>query len=265
MDATTSTSWEYVPANPAAIKPVDDYSHLLYARGYVIHTDQHSPVVPDFWLRTRFADRIVRWDPRGTLAAYDDGQCGILIFGHALHSELGTTDMRTIGQHLLDARREGRQQYLDALEDQFGQFIVVDREGDDIRFQTDAIGLRAAFHNEDASLIAAHVRAVGLTLNAPDSKWVEWVSNTRNNDFPGRATRYEGVWQLLPNSEVQLGTGKINRVGPRPYTPLTVEQAADLMVPILERQVEILLSSGRQVLVSASAGVDSRTSLAAFA
>lgn len=265
MDTATTTSWEYVPANPAAIEPADDFSHLLYARGYVIHTEQHSPKVPNFWRSTRFADRIVRWDPRGTLAAYDDGQHGILLFGHALHSELGTTDLRAIGQHLLEARRHGRQAYLDALEDQFGQYVVLDRESNDVRFQTDAIGLRAAFHNEDASLIAAHVRAVGLTLKATDSKYVEWVSNTRNNDFPGRTTRYDGVWQLLPNSELQLGTGAIRRVGPRPYTPLTVEQAADIMVPILQRQVDILLSSPRKILVSASAGVDSRTSLAAFA
>ncbi|MGO1531773.1 hypothetical protein ACT3TB_18690 [Micrococcaceae sp. AOP34-BR2-30] len=261
----TPASWKHVPTNPSAVEPADDFSHLFYARGYILHEPGLKPRRPTFWRSTRFAGRVFRWDPRGGLAAYDDGEIGVLLFGHALHSELGTTDLRTIATHLLEQRRVGRTAYLDALEDMFGQFVVIDRAGDDVRFQTDAIGSRAAFHDTACRVIASHVRAVGRTLKAGDSKYVAWVGNTTNNDFPGRTTRFDGVWQLLPNSELQVNTGEIHRVGPRPYTPLTVEQAAEEMLPILHKQVEVLLASGREIIVSASAGIDTRTSLASFA
>lgn len=257
---------EYVPAAPELISRTEDYSHLHYARGYVYHGEQHSPEVPAFWRSTSFAGGIFRWDPRGALALAEAGDCAVLLFGHALHSELGTTHLGEIAEHLLDGVRRNRASYSDRLDDVFGQYVVIARaRTGTVRLQTDAIGSRAAFHDRRAQIVASHVRLVGETLRAKTSQYRRWVKDVRNNDFPGRTTRYRNVLQLLPNSEVTLGTGRITRVGPRPFDPLSVEEAADQMLPILQRQSELLLTSGRQIIISASAGVDSRTSLAAFA
>lgn len=257
---------EYVPAAPELIGYAEDYSHLRYARGYVYHGGPHSPGVPDSWRSIDFAGRTFRWDPRGALAVAQAGDCAVLLFGHALHSELGTTRIDEIATHLLRGVQQGRASYADRLEDMFGQYVVIARaRTGTVRLQTDAIGSRAAFHDRRAGIVASHVRLVGETIEARTSRYRGWVKDVRNNDFPGRTTRYQNVFQLLPNSEVTLGTGRITRVGPRPFEPLTVDSAADQMLPILQRQSELLLASGREIVISASAGVDSRTSLAAFA
>lgn len=257
---------EYVPAAPELIDSAEDYSHLHYARGYVYHGERHSPEVPGFWRSITFAGRTFRWDPRGTLAVAEAGGCAVLLYGHALHSELGTTDLGRIADHLLTGVRRNRADYADRLEDMFGQYVVIARaRSGAVRLQTDAIGSRAAFHDRRARIVASHVQLVGETIGAKTSRYRGWVKDVRNNDFPGRTTRYRHVLQLLPNSEVTIGSGRITRVGPRPFEPLSVDEAAEQMLPILRSQSELLLDSGREIVISASAGVDSRTSLATFA
>ncbi|GFZ84629.1 hypothetical protein [Nesterenkonia alkaliphila] len=253
------------PAAPKTIPAQPDFSHLRYARGYVLHPENLSPDVPSFWRERTFAGRTFRWDPRVTLAVASSGDHEVLLCGHALDPNLATTDLGRIAAHLLEALRSSRDEYLDILEEMFGQFVVLDRVHNLVRAQTDAIASRSIFHDEQATLISSHVNLVGRTLKRKPSRFTKWLSQPKNQDFPGRTTPYESVWLLTPNTELELGTGEVTRIGPRPYEPLTVEQAADLMQPVLEKQVEVLLESSRKIVVSASAGIDSRSSLAAFA
>ncbi|GAA4915417.1 hypothetical protein [Nesterenkonia rhizosphaerae] len=255
----------HVVADPQKIEAAPDYSHLRFARGYVLHTKDTTPAVPEFWGQREFAGRVFRWDPRVSVAVASAKDQEVLICGHALDPNLGTTDLGTIAARLLVALQSSRQAYLDVLEEMFGQFVVLDRVHGEVRAQTDAIASRALFHDDQATLIASHVNLVGRTLKRKASKFTKWLSQPKTQDYPGRTTPYDGVWLLTPNTELTLGTGDITRIGPRPYEPMTVEQAADLMQPVLETQVAVLLESGRKVVVSASAGIDSRTSLAAFA
>ncbi|MCT1607886.1 hypothetical protein M3B43_11275 [Nesterenkonia massiliensis] len=264
-DNTGLPAVDHRPADPGTIETAPDFSHLRYARGYVLHPKDLSPAVPGFWGQREFAGRVFRWDPRVSLASAGSADHEVLICGHALDPQLETTDLGRIAANLLEALQSSREAYLDVLEEMFGQFVVLDRVHDVVRAQTDAIASRSIFHDDQATLIASHVNLVGRTLKRGASRFTKWLSQPKTQDYPGRTTPYDEVWLLTPNTELTLGSGEIRRIGPRPYEPLTVEQAADLMQPVLEKQVEVLLESGRKIVVSASAGIDSRTSLAAFA
>ncbi|NDK33182.1 asparagine synthetase B family protein [Nesterenkonia haasae] len=231
----------------------------------MLHSPEVRPDVPNFWLRKEIAGRTFRWDPRVSAAAISSGDFEVLICGHALDPQLESTDLVAIAARLLSALEESRRRYLNVLEEMFGQYLVLDRSGDVVRVQSDAIASRSIFHDDDATIIASHVNLVGRTLQKGPSRVTQWVGQTRTNDFPGRTTPFEGVWMLTPNTELTLGTGAIKRIGPRPFEPLSVDAAAKQMVPLLKKQVRVLLRSGRKIVISASAGIDSRTSLAAFA
>lgn len=254
-----------IPSDPTSIERQKDFSHLRFSRGYVLHAPGLDPDVPAFWKSRTFAGRTFRWDPRVGVAVVSDGENEILLCGHSLDPTLETTDLGIIAHKLHAALRESRRSYLHALEELFGQYVVLDHHQGTLRAQTDAIASRSIFHDTEATIIASHVNLVGKTLDRGPSIYVKWVHRTTSLDFPGRTTEFDGVWLLTPNTELTLGSGMIRRVGPLPYNPLTVAQAADQMIPILEKQVKTLKASGREILVSASAGVDSRTSLAAFA
>lgn len=255
---------EHFPATPERIQPAEDLSHLRYSRGYIFHPGGITPDVPEFWNSRQLAACTFRWDPRVSLALASSPGHEVLICGHALDPELGTTNLALIARRLHTARQESRQHYLDVLERLFGQYVVFDGEGSVFRAQSDAIASRSVFHDSSASVLASHVGLVGRTLGKPEGKYLEWVSAPHSNDFPGRSTLYEDVWLLVPNTEITLGTGEVSRIGPRPFEPLSVTEAADQIQPLLEKQVEVLMHSGREIVISASAGIDSRSSLASF-
>lgn len=251
-------------AESLASEPDSSFSHLRYSRGYVLHTPGNSPDIPEFWKEQQFVGRVFRWDPRLAMALVASGDNAVLICGLALDPELGSTDVRKIAHRLLGALDTSRQRYLDLLEDLFGQYVVFDQHGAEVRVQSDAIGSRAIFYDEQTEVVASHSSLVGVTLASKPSSYVEWVGNTGINDFPGRTTQYDQVWQLTPNTELSLSSQRVNRIGPRPFAPLSVDEAAGELVPLVQKQVEILLESNRDIVISTSAGVDSRTSLAAF-
>lgn len=254
-----------IPSDVTSIELQEDFSHLRFSRGYVLHAPGLAPDVPAFWKSQTFAGMTFRWDPRVGVSIVSDGENEILLCGHSLDPTLETTDLGLIAHKLHAALRESRRSYLNALEELFGQYVVLDHHQGTLRAQTDAIASRSIFHDTEATVIASHVNLVGKTLSREPSIYVKWVGRPTSLDFPGRTTEFDGVWLLTPNTELTLGKGTVRRVGPLPYHPLTIAQAADQMIPILEKQVKTLKESGRQIVVSASAGVDSRTSLAAFA
>ncbi|GGE68175.1 hypothetical protein [Nesterenkonia cremea] len=257
------TSGESFDADFSLVPEREDFSHLHYARGYVFSRGP-EPNVPSFWHCINFAEGHFHWDPRVPLARVADGKHEVLICGNAIHTARAESEPFRLAELLLSALSRGREDYLDELEDFSGQFVLFSRSDHSITVQTDAIGCRAAFHDGAAQVIASHANLVGRAVGAPPSPFNDWVARPQTHDFPGRTTAFSDVWLLMPNTEIELNSGSITRVGPRPFEPLTVAEAADEIIPHLEAQVDLLLRGSRKVLISASAGVDSRTSLASF-
>lgn len=257
------TSGELFDADFSLVPEREDFSHLHYARGYIFSRGP-EPDVPSFWHCIDFAEGHFHWDPRVPLARVADGKHEVLICGNAIHTARAESEPIRLAELLLSALSRGREHYLDELEDFSGQFVLFSRSDHSITVQTDAIGCRAAFHDGSAQVIASHANLVGRAVGAPPSPFNDWVARPQTHDFPGRTTAFSDVWLLMPNTEIELNSGSITRVGPRPFEPLTVAEAADEIIPHLEAQVDLLLRGSRKVLISASAGVDSRTSLASF-
>lgn len=253
-----------IPSDPSLVPVSPDFSHLHYARGYAFSRGPEVPV-PEFWRRADFASGRFRWDPRVPLARSSAEEHEVLLCGNAIHTARAISSPEELTGVLVSALRRGRQDYLDELEDLSGQFVVFARSGAEVTVQTDAIGSRAAFHDGGARVVASHANLVGRAVEAAPSRFNDWVRRPETHDYPGRSTAYEDVWMLMPNTELSLDDGAIIRVGPRPFEPLSVAESADRIIPHLRTQVDLLLKGHRKVLVSASAGVDSRTSLASFA
>lgn len=255
---------EHRPRQTEPAEPREDFSHLRYSRGYLYVRDRSMQAPAEHWEHVAFAGGTFHWDARSALAVARQGDAEVLVCGHVLHTGWRTTDAAEVARRLAASLAVSRESFLDDLEDMFGQYVVLDRQGGTLKAQTDGSGARAMFHDAEARLLGSHINLVGTAAGAPPSRIAKWIGDTQSFDMPGRSTEYEGIWFLMPNTEVTVGTGQITRIGPRPYDPLTVDQAVDAMLPHLEIQRDLLLAEDRQILLSMSAGVDTRTSLAAF-
>jgi hypothetical protein len=146
-----------------------------------------------------------------------------------------------------------------------GRYVVFGQSGEDGFLQTDASGLLSAFYSADDDVIASHQNLVSDYMRNPELSVfgsVEWLRSTRAFTYPGLNTRWRGVRLLTANTELSLPTYNIRRVGPRQIEPNSARQAAEKVLELLRVQHPFLYREGLGPMVSLTAGLDSRITLA---
>lgn len=248
----------------AEIDAFEDFRHLRFVRGYYL-TEREPLDLGQHWVTADLGAYTLGWDQRTPSASAAKGSRSVFLIGRAFHLGLNTSSLREIARHLLNTRQASREAYNRALYDLAGRYIVIDHSADGTFLQTDASGMRTAYYATAGGTVSSHA---ALTAQLVGDKRASsfgsstWFKGTKAATHPGRSTEYEAVSMLTPNTELDVSAAKINRVGPFPRGPeLTAEQAASEIVPLLQRQLEALVAEGRP-LVSLTAGLDSRTTLA---
>ncbi|GAA4283362.1 hypothetical protein GCM10022261_08930 [Brevibacterium daeguense] len=136
-----------------------------------------------------------------------------------------------------------------------------------IKVQTDATGLRPVYFSriQHPPVVASHAdlaaRASGAVSSYAADRGFLNAQNLRCP--PGRETGYNGIVALTPNVELDLETRATTRIFPRrpdlsDFEPLSVAE----VVASAREHVASLAEQRGQLLLSLSAGKDSRASLA---
>lgn len=252
------------PMLEAEIAANEEYIHLRYVRGYFL-TDRVAPGLGDHWATTRFGNYTLGWDQRTPSANATIGDRTVVLIGRAFHLVLNTADLEQIVGQIARSRQLGREAYDRELYELSGRYIVIDHGPDGTYLQTDAVGMRSAYYAKTGGTVTSHA---GLTAqiigdDSPSAFGAkDWFRAAKAPSHPGRATEYTGVQVVTPNTELDVATNDLRRVGPTPRgADRPVHEVAAELVPLLQAQIGALVEQGRP-LVSLTAGLDSRTTLA---
>lgn len=233
-----------------------DVSRLLYARGFLLTRSEAS--VPEHWSAVSLGAWTFYHDPVAAVAV----RGGTLLFGHAIDLRSGEGRIGSIAERIDESDGSARQDLIDHLA---GRFLVVQATGDDLRLQQDAAGLRAVYWTDRSERFFAgsHQKLVAEQISAGRSDFAGgYLSRNGFQVTPGRATSHLGVVRLLPNTELGTGTRDLERVYPRDArSEASVGEVAGLVIDSVDAQLPALRSTP-DVVVSLSAGLDSRTTLA---
>jgi 2-polyprenyl-3-methyl-5-hydroxy-6-metoxy-1,4-benzoquinol methylase/transcription initiation factor TFIIIB Brf1 subunit/transcription initiation factor TFIIB len=146
-----------------------------------------------------------------------------------------------------------------------GRFVLFSRDSTESTIQTDAAGLSAIYYTE-GGIVGSHAHLVADASGLDDmSPFADsaWETGNSVSYLPGLATIFSGVRQLTPNTELLIPAMQVRRVYPRrPPTQMSVADAVDQLHPLLTSEVAMLPSRSDSLLVSVTAGIDSRTTLA---
>jgi hypothetical protein len=235
-----------------------EYGTALFARGFLLGRGTPS-FTPDGWKTEQIGDYQILFDPRAALHRSQTGRTELLLVGDAF-------DLREPSRSNLDVARELSRAAdrspddLYALVDYIhGRYAVVYKRGaEHIRVLTDATGMRAVFHTHDGAWSGSHASLVAINGGR------SFQDRPRGRfGYPGRATAYDGVVLHVPNHELLVGTERVVRYYPRsPLNGLTPAEVADAVTPLLTRAVEGILARHPRPVMSLTAGLDSRTTLA---
>lgn len=237
---------------------------VMYARGFVVSDGDVQ--APSHWRNVQLDSRWqLRWDPRVAVARAQHGARHIVLIGSPMHLDAPTESGDAIAARLLHALTRSVDQFQDEVDALCGRFALLRIDRDELRIQSDAAGLRTiAFSTGGTHVAGSHTRLVAENVGVRASS-LAYATYFRDNgmfQFPGRHTEYQGVKALTPNTELSLVARTTERVFPRhPVVPCSVEDAAHALIEAAAAQVTWLRARGR-VLLSISAGVDSRSSLA---
>lgn len=247
------------------VEAFEDYRHLKFVRGYYL-TDKDLPDLGRHWRTVTLGDRTLSWDGRVAGAVVQKGGFKVALIGRAYHLGIANSSLMDIASHLSTARTMGKAAYIRALYDLAGRYVVFDQSEEGTFLQTDAAGMRTAYYANGGGTVSSHA-ALTAKLLGDERESVfgsrTWFGETKAGTHPGARTEFEQVRMLTPNMEVDVASGKIGRVGPYPQGVVrTAEEAAAEIVPLLQRQLLDLVEQGQSPLVSLTAGLDSRTTLA---
>ena len=234
----------------------------LFARGFYISKD--PPVYrPSSWIAgPSFGGFQVHHDPRVSLIVVGDEFASLALLGEAFHLSRPNDSVADIARCLLGKLRQSSNALLNETDDLHGRFLVIYyRAGDLPRLLNDATGMRAVFHNDDATRLASHASLLAANVGTP----VVPASHVHAKyGFPGRRTAYEGIVVLIPNHSLALGSGALERFYPTTaLAAMTSTKSAEVVLPYLQASVAAIVNRFPRVAASLTAGLDSRATLAA--
>lgn len=252
------------PMKEAEIASSDDFRHLRFVRGYYL-TDRNAPALGTHWKAVPLGEYTLGWDQRTPSATATTGDHTVHLIGRAFHLELNTMALDVIVGQLVRAVAHGRDTYDRVLYQLSGRYVVIDQSSEGTRIQTDAVGMRAGYYSKTGGTVSSHAgltaKIIGDDSPSPFGA-KDWFRTAKAPSHPGRATEYANVFALTPNTELEVGSVGVRRVGPFPRgEDRPAREVAEELVPLMQAQLHALVKEGRP-LMSLTAGMDSRTSLA---
>jgi hypothetical protein len=233
----------------------------------------------DSWEKTYFGAYQIWADRKLSYASYQNSKYGVAILGLCLNPFTGLATNREIAQTLTDALEEDIRDFYDFVDQLSGSFIVLYRVNEKVNLLQDCAATKPIYFANDHTLgtiISSHSHIVSQIFDMQRDLRVDLVlgNDVYQNDpsryLPGDITPYAGLKTLTANTCLILKTDggwDVRRIFPR--GPLINRVLNDALIAeviqIFKSQAEILSNTGRPLMVAATAGRDSRLSVAAFA
>jgi hypothetical protein len=261
-----ATVWSSAAVEDADIPAAGDCSELLYARGFLLAPDAHEVPVAH-WRQVRIDRLWFSYDPRSAFAVVRSGRSWVAVFGRAICLETWDDDLSSIAAALLRAKAAGRKAMLDRIDGLSGRFAVLYNEDEEVFVQSDAAALRSVYYGrrDGRTYVASHASLVADQVGSAPSAFPDLQAIRKEFNayaVPGRITQFARVFALTPNTELAFGTAEPRRFFPGDaLEPRSTADAVDEVLPLLQRQLELLASRG-PLVISLTAGLDSRTTLA---
>jgi len=246
-----------------------NYDHLLYKRGYLFsQAEVEAPV--STWAKKTIGDYFISFDPENRFAFSQEGSNWVAFLGRAIDILHWSMDIHAIVRQCLDRLSYSEEKMLDCIDHLCGRFILIYHHGGRTKLMTDAFGTRSAFYSlEEPVLIASHCRIISSYMQSLDPRCIvaikcgdKWQIDP-SHGYPGNLTPFEGVYILTPNTLINIEERNIQRFYPRRELPVgKLSDVVEEVSLILKRQLELLRGS-HDLVISLSAGLDTRTTLAA--
>lgn len=235
-------------------------SGSLFSRGFYVGTAAPTYVPSDWVFLDISADYVVAHDPQVNSQQSTRGTLTVVTIGDVYSLESPHDSPEAICDELSRRAVASRRSYLELLDELHGRYVVmaIDSSRQTLGLLHDATGMRSVYYSEAGSTASSHAALVAANVGATPQ-----ALDVNGYGSPGQLTPYHGVLLLPPNQELNLAAGSIQRYWPRKRVhELERDVAVGQAEQLLQSTLTGILGRHEKVLVSLTAGTDSRVTLA---
>lgn len=255
--------------------------NMLYARGFLIcnrmyDTERIKSVIPSNWNCVFFEEKslvdiVFYYDTRNELCFYEEDGVWAVILGTAIDTETACFSLRKIATVLVAEFKKSKEHFYNAIDNLCGRHVILCGDKENAFLLQDATGMRSVFYSEKEFIIASHCELIHEILQSEQNLCYEPYSRLvgtgedNNRCMPGRTTPWRDIVFLIPNHELNLLTLKMHRFWPRrDRKESDFNEFLDYATHNFHMQQQALENSKKDIVMSMTAGLDSRVTLAAL-
>lgn len=245
------------------------YANLLYKRGFLFSDVEIVPPVLS-WIKKKIGNYFISFDPENSWEFIEEKDSWVAFLGKAVDTLNWSMDIYYIVCQCLDRLKNSEEKMLDYIDYLNGRFILIYHHNGITKFMNDAFGTRSVFYSlHNIVLMASHYRIISNYLKSSFLSCIDAIVNDKrwysppSHGFPGNLTPYQGVFILTPNTLINIKERTVQRFYPRRELPTgNINNVIEEVSVLLKKQIELLHSQYKLVL-SLTAGLDTRVTLAA--
>lgn len=237
------------------------YAAQRFARGYIARTGD-APKAPTGWLRREFAGLHVAHDPRLTATTGREQESEVLCLGLLFDVREPNRSTLECIVRLTNALFESEDSFLSQLQYTCGRYVFIYKRSDlEAKAVSDATGMKCIFYGGEVERnVSSHVELIAN--NEPSAIAVPPLRFKYG--YPGIGTPREGIRLLTPNTTLDIKTFHVRRFWPlRPLKECPLDDAVTVVMNNMNNAARHVGSRFR-LLVSVTAGLDSRTTLSSI-
>lgn len=240
----------------------------LFRKGFLLLEESHDHIIPDAvtdWNQTSFGAYTVYTCNELTKKKVETEGVEILALGIVVDPVNKIKSRHRILLTLASRLENSMEAFLDYLDNLSGRFVLFVNGSSSFVVQ-DAVGTQELFYGIDSNrtIISSHAEIIAMIGDYKPDNMSKQVIKSEASTFPGLSTYYEGIQRVTPNTLLDIDTSEIKRIFPREplkprnITPKTINEIKEILTNTIE-----LLQIDYDLVLSLSAGIDSRLSLSA--
>lgn len=252
------------------IEADNPYRHLLWKRGFFASCFVKPPTIHHHWRIWSFRSFSISYDPIQPFSTQKNKNEFFCLLGHLVSLNCEFTEHQKITNFLFYKLTQSLDYFLDEIDKCCGRFVCFYSFRGTVHVLNDATGMKSIFYNIfPFPAVASHSYILHNYLDKNLSKSCqEFIKNAKPNTFnmsflPGHASIYDDIRILVPNTQLDLDTGKVYRYFPRKeLRPLSSVSAVDIASHYFNDLI-YKFNKVAPLAVSLTAGLDSRLTTAA--
>lgn len=242
---------------------------MLYCRGYCLLDNDFEYTFPSYYESKKLDNKYsFHFDPVNKTVFHIENNNWIILSGIVIDTLSWTSDLNQILSKIKECLFVHDKYFLEYLDHLAGRFIIAYCYNEETHFYTDACGMKSAFYNlVNKVVVSSHQNLVKQITNSTEKSYI--MDSYKQNEisfsygYPGRLTPHKNIYQLTPNTRLNLSSKKIERFFPREniVENKNFEKIAYEIRDNFNKQIDCL-SEKYRIVLSLTAGYDSRFTLA---